>query len=235
LIVSEADNGQTALDAAQGQRFDLILMDMQMPVMDGAQATRALRQQGHRMPILALTANAMKGFEAGLSDIGFDGVHTKPLDIDQLLSDLAERLGGQQITGPEALKPHLVSAENPIFSVSAPVEPMVSRLSQHPKLRQVVARFIEQFPTKLSAMDAALQQQNLHQLAELAHWLKGAGGSVGFDAYFEPAKELEAACKAGLLNDAGRQLLNIRALRDRMVLDASDALPAPWATAEAHP
>jgi PAS domain S-box-containing protein len=235
LIVSEADNGQTALDAAQGQRFDLILMDMQMPVMDGAQATRALRQQGHRMPILALTANAMKGFEAGLSDIGFDGVHTKPLDIDQLLSDLAERLGGQQITGPEALKPQLVSAENTAFSATAAVEPMVSRLSQHPKLRQVVARFIEQFPTKLSAMDAALQQQNLLQLAELAHWLKGAGGSVGFDAYFEPAKELETACKAGLVNDAGRQLLNIRALRDRMVLDASDALPAPWAIAEAQP
>jgi len=233
--VHEADNGQTALDAVQSQRFDLILMDMQMPVMDGAQATRALRHQGHRMPILALTANAMKGFEAGLSDIGFDGVHTKPMDIDQLLSDLAARLGGQQISDAEALKPPLLSAENKAVSTTAGAEPMVSRLSQHPKLRQVVARFIEQFPTKLSAMDAALQQQDLHQLAELAHWLKGAGGSVGFDAYFEPAKELELACKASLIPVAERQLVSIRALRDRMVMDPTDPLPVPWVTAEAHP
>jgi PAS domain S-box-containing protein len=235
LIVHEADNGQTALDAVQSQRFDLILMDMQMPVMDGAQATRTLRHQGHRMPILALTANAMKGFEAGLSDIGFDGVHTKPMDIDQLLSDLAARLGGQQISDAEALKPPLLSAENKAVSTTAGAEPMVSRLSQHPKLRQVVARFIEQFPTKLSAMDAALQQQDLHQLAELAHWLKGAGGSVGFDAYFEPAKELELACKASLIPVAERQLVSIRALRDRMVMDPTDPLPVPWVTAEAHP
>jgi PAS domain S-box-containing protein len=236
LIVSEADNGRTALQAAKAQSFDLILMDMQMPVMDGAQATRELRRQGHRMPILALTANAMKGFEAGLDEIGFDGVHTKPLDIDQLLSDLALRLGGEQIqvadtlASKEALKPPALLAEIKPSSTRGPAEPMVSRLSKHPKLRQVVVRFIEQFPTKLRAMEAALQAQDLHQLAELAHWLKGAGGSVGFDAYFEPAKDLELACKAGKAPDAQRQLVSIRALRDRMVLDATDTLPTPWVT-----
>jgi PAS domain S-box-containing protein len=241
LIVFEADNGQIALQAAQAHTFDLILMDMQMPVMDGAQATRNLRQQGHRMPILALTANAMKGFDSGLDDIGFDGVHTKPLDIDRLLSDLAQRLGGEQIPDghagevQEALKPHALLAENTSLNLRATAEPMVSRLSQHPKLRQVVVRFIEQFPTKLRAMDAALQAQDFQQLAELAHWLKGAGGSVGFDAYFEPAKELEHACKTGLMSDAQRHLMNIRALRDRMVLDATDTLPQPWATEMVNP
>jgi CheY-like chemotaxis protein len=212
-----------------------------MPVMDGAQATRELRRQGHRMPILALTANAMKGFEAGLDEIGFDGVHTKPLDIDQLLSDLALRLGGEQIrvadtlASKEALKPPALLAEITPSSTQGPTEPLVSRLSKHPKLRQVVVRFIEQFPTKLRAMEAALQAQDLHQLAELAHWLKGAGGSVGFDAYFEPAKDLELACKAGHAPDAQRQLLSIRALRDRMVLDATDSLPTPWVTAGERP
>jgi PAS domain S-box-containing protein len=235
LEVTEAENGQRALDAVSRQVFDLILMDMQMPVMDGATATREMRRLGHRMPILALTANAMKGFESGLQDIGFDGVHTKPLDIDRLLDDLAERLGGQQVPvtdEPQGLKLTGHSAENRPQSQAASTEPMVSRLSQHPKLRQVVARFIEQFPHKLSAMDTALRQQDLTHLAELAHWLKGAGGSVGFDAYFEPAKDLETACKSGSLSDAERQLKTIRALRDRMVLDTTDALPERWTPAE---
>jgi len=240
LLVVEAENGQLALEAAAKQSFDLVLMDMQMPVMDGATATREMRLRGHRMPILALTANAMKGFESGLDDIGFDGVHTKPLDIDRLLGDLAERLGGQQVaveelavkTVIEPLKPAASSAENGTQHSAGSLDPMVSRLSQHPKLRQVVARFIEQFPTKLIAMDVALMQQDLARLAELAHWLKGAGGSVGFDAYFEPAKELETACKTASMADAERQLKNIRGLRDRMVLDATDALPTPWTLTE---
>jgi len=159
-------------------------------------------------------------------------VHTKPLDIDRLLGDLAERLGGQQVPVEEViepLKPAAHSAENGTQHYAASLDPMVSRLSQHPKLRQVVARFIEQFPTKLIAMDMALMQQDLARLAELAHWLKGAGGSVGFDAYFEPAKDLETACKTASLADAERQLKCIRGLRDRMVLDATDALPTPWA------
>ncbi|HET6786387.1 MAG TPA: ATP-binding protein, partial [Aquabacterium sp.] len=101
LQISEAENGQAALDQVASKPFDLILMDMQMPVMDGATATRRLRELGHQLPILALTANAMKGFERGLDDAGFTGVHTKPLNIDALLADLGERLGGQRLAADE--------------------------------------------------------------------------------------------------------------------------------------
>lgn len=103
----------------------------------------------------------------------------------------------------------------------------MSRLSQHPKLRKVVGKFIDQFPHKLAAMDTALADRNLDELSQLAHWLKGAGGSVGFDDYFEPSRELETACKDGDLALAAQWLQVIRGLAARMVLDAPPDLDHP--------
>jgi CheY-like chemotaxis protein len=93
LSVAGAENGQVVVDMATRERFDVILMDMQMPVMDGFTATRTLRQQGMKLPIFALTANAMKGFEREVLDAGCTGYLTKPVDIDLLLQTLDELLG----------------------------------------------------------------------------------------------------------------------------------------------
>jgi PAS domain S-box-containing protein len=228
LSVIEAENGQVALDRLAKEHVDLILMDMQMPVMDGVTATRRLRAMGIQVPVLALTANAMKGFEAELNEAGFTGFHTKPLNIDALLADLGVRRGGQQdaVTADydsadtTALKSSTATADNHQDAPVDDMSPVVSRLSQHPKLRNVVRRFIEQFPAKEQAMDDALAEANWEELAQLAHWLKGAGGSVGFDALFEPARDLEVACKDRHTEMAARHLGVIHALSRRMTLDA---------------
>jgi HPt (histidine-containing phosphotransfer) domain-containing protein len=89
-----------------------------------------------------------------------------------------------------------------------------------------VRKFIEQFPAKLVAMDEALAQHNLAELALLAHWLKGAGGSVGFDDFFEPARELEQACKDDNAVQAARHMQAVHALSRRMTLDAPDTAEA---------
>ena len=235
LQVSEAPDGQVAVDLAGTESFDLILMDMQMPVMDGATAALKMRQMGLSIPILALTANAMKGFEQGLDASGFSGVHTKPLNIDGLLLDLGQRLGGTQheVTATETnpqpglptLKVHDTTADNKdSVADSLASVPMVSRLSQHPRLRQVVRKFIDQLPQKLAAMDAACEAQDMEELGNLAHWLKGAGGSVGFDEYFEPSREMELACRSAQLDVVKRHLQAIHHLQRRMVLDVGDAL-----------
>ena len=245
LHVIEAENGQIALERVASNPVDLILMDMQMPVMDGVTATRTLRQRGVTTPILALTANAMKGFESEITESGFSGFHTKPLDIDTLMADLAERLGGERDTSaPAAIETPTVassSLDTPVTpevdsallkvkdplaeNLEAPASdrtPVVSRLAQHPKLRKVVQKFIDQFPNKQAAMDAALSQGDLAELALLAHWLKGAGGSVGFDDYFEPARDLELACHGGNAPQAERHMAAIRDLASRMTLDVAD-------------
>ena len=229
LSVGEAENGQEALDALQAEAYDLVLMDMQMPVMDGVTATRLIRERGLQIPVLALTANAMKGFEARIQEAGFSGFHIKPLNIDGLLLDLADRLGGECVQGaaPAEARPDPARAAGPAMAASRDTAPVVSRLSHHPKLRRVVAKFIDQFPAKLAAMDAALARQDLEELSQLAHWLKGAGGSVGFDDYFEPSRELEVACKDSDLTQAAHWLQAIRAIAARMVLDAPPDTPNP--------
>jgi PAS domain S-box-containing protein len=233
LQVMEAENGQIALDLVAKHHFDLILMDMQMPVMDGVTATRRLRDQGVQIPVLALTANAMKGFETILDEAGFTGFHTKPLNIDTLLADLGQRLGGIQEALPaeapapaeiasNTLKTSAPTADNQEVAISEQSTAVVSRLAQHPKLRNVVRKFIDQFPAKQQAMDKALADADWHELSQLAHWLKGAGGSVGFDEFFAPAKDLEVACKEASADQAERHMAVIRDLSSRMTLDAPE-------------
>ncbi|RZI80970.1 MAG: PAS domain-containing sensor histidine kinase [Rubrivivax sp.] len=226
LSVSEAINGQEALDQAAQTTFDLVLMDMQMPVMDGVTATRLLRERGVDTPILALTANAMKGFEQEINHAGFSGFHTKPLNLGSLLTDLAQRLGGERLAPDEILKNEDTTADNqgsPNSPVPSETSPMASRLSKHPKLRKVVVRFMDEFPRKLELMNHTLQQGDLASLAQHAHWLKGAGGSVGFDAFFEPARHLEAACAVEDAIQAGHWLQHIGELGHRMVLDLPES------------
>ncbi|MBT8430072.1 MAG: response regulator, partial [Gammaproteobacteria bacterium] len=104
LRVDEAENGQEGVDMATATQYDVVLMDVQMPVMDGFTATRTLRDQGMQVPIIALTANAMKGFEQECLDVGYSDYFTKPIDIDSFVAKLAEILGAQAVSHEEAEK-----------------------------------------------------------------------------------------------------------------------------------
>ncbi len=214
LHISEAENGQIAVDRIAAENFDLVLMDMQMPVLDGLSATKLLRERGCTLPIIALTANAMKGFENEIGAAGFTAFMTKPIDIDALLADLAQRLGGQSVDAASAAAdraaaipaagssvpiatPTAADAEPAAAAPSVATDgpPIVSRLASHARLHKIAERFAAQLPDKLAEMNQAVRLGQLDELAALAHWLKGAGGSVGYDDLFEPAKALEEAAK----------------------------------------
>ena len=231
LRVSEAENGQIAIDCIAAQTFDLVLMDMQMPVMDGQTATRRLRASGCKLPIIALTANAMKGFEHELAEAGFTGFQTKPIEVDALLRDLAGRLGGEALEreAREAPEP----AQTPTSDVgagslvlhadTAEAPAITSRLAGHAKLGRIVLRFVEQFQLKLGEMDTAIRSGDFDQLAALAHWLKGAGGSMGYDDLFEPAKSLEDAAKARDATTAAAVVAALHQLQTRILRGVAEA------------
>jgi CheY-like chemotaxis protein len=95
VTVDTAENGQVCLDMIAAKEYDLILMDMEMPVLDGYAATARLREQGNTVPIVALTAHAMQGDEAKCRNAGCSGFLTKPVDADLLVRTLAEYLSTQ--------------------------------------------------------------------------------------------------------------------------------------------
>jgi HPt (histidine-containing phosphotransfer) domain-containing protein len=158
-----------------------------------------LREKGLETPIIALTANAMKGFEVKLLEAGCTEFLTKPVDVDALLRTLGKILAGEFISIDE-------QATVPPVTETAHGKPALSRvddgpivseyLSMGPRFRPIIERFVAKLEQQLPSMRAAAQQRDYGTLAESAHWLKGSGGTVGLDQFTEPAKVLEEAAKA---------------------------------------
>ena len=206
-------------DLATSRPFDLILMDMQMPVLDGYAATTRLRQTGLSIPIVALTANAMKGDEEKCRAAGCTAFVAKPIDIDELLHCLSEQLQG--IAGPSHGVRSMVLRETPPRAATRRRPPLVSSLPMDdPDFRKIVAGFIGRLREQAVAMQVAWEQRDFDELARLSHWLKGAGGTVGFDALTDPARTLELLAKRKQVSQIGDVLSEV------LDIIASIAIPA---------
>ncbi len=211
LQVDEACNGKEGVDKALNTQYGVILMDIQMPVMDGFEATRSLRSSGVDTPIVALTANAMKGFEQQCLDAGYTSYMSKPINIDLLLALLAKFLGATEAEAPPQRSLSVgAHSDVPILDNSVlGTGPIVSRLTD-PRFERLIQQFKQRLDAQLLEMQRAIDFLDFEELANLAHWLKGAGGTVGFDVFTEPAAELEQAAKS---QDAGMIELYMGAVR----------------------
>jgi HPt (histidine-containing phosphotransfer) domain-containing protein len=103
-----------------------------------------------------------------------------------------------------------VAANQP--SSSATIVPLVSRLADNRRLHGVIQRFIDKLDDELKAAQTALERGDLADLARIAHWLKGAGGTVGYDAFTKPAARLEALARSGETDSANQELERIKTL-----------------------
>ncbi|MDH5427667.1 MAG: ATP-binding protein [Nitrospirota bacterium] len=216
FALDEAEDGLMAVDMATATPYDLILMDVQMPKMDGLAATKELRSRGLQTPIIALTANAIKGFEDELATAGYTDCVAKPINLDFFLSKLAALLHASPIEEASADSTRVPVPHAP-SSPREDREPITSRLGHdHPKFAKVISRFVGRLEQQLPAMDEAFCARDLEALGQLAHWLKGAGGTVGFDVFGEPAKELELSAKSGDFPAIERHLGIIHGLAERI-------------------
>jgi PAS domain S-box-containing protein len=226
LDVEQAENGEIGLKKATQGGFDLVLMDIQMPVMDGYTATRHMRERGLQLPIYGLTANAMKGFEQEILASGFTGYLTKPIDIDLLVETLAQRLGGRRVAEEATLENRETVFDPESLPEGAAQPPLISRLADKPRLLPAIRKFTARLGEQLDAMDHAWRARNYTELAALAHWLKGAAGTVGYDAFTEPAIELEQLAKTGSADGIDATLARLRGLERRIVVpDVVTGLP----------
>lgn len=181
-----ANNGQEAIAMTENNKYDAILMDVQMPVMDGLTATRLLRQQGYAGPIIALTANAMKQEKQDCIEAGCDDVCTKPIDHAAFGRVLSKYLGkaaiSQGLSGP------------PIVS---------SLIAEEPELADLIREFVKKLPEMLKNIESAYADQQLDVLRREVHTLKGTGGNFGYAEVFDLAKRIEFEIVAGNMTGAG--------------------------------
>ena len=193
--VDVASNGRLAVEKAltalsAGAPYDAILMDMQMPEVDGYEATGKLRQSGYQGPIVALTAHAMTGDRQKCLAAGCDDYATKPVDRMGLLWTLARLMGSPEPqTGPEngpaVAKPEKRPSDETIRST----------FRSDPGMAGIIAEFVGQLPQRLTEMRQAAANSQWDALQRLAHQLKGAGGSYGYACLTDTARELESHAK----------------------------------------
>jgi signal transduction histidine kinase/DNA-binding NarL/FixJ family response regulator len=208
-----AENGRVGVEAAQQGSFDLILMDMQMPVMDGYSAARELRWRGHRTPILALTAHAMTGDMQKCLDAGCSAYLSKPIDPIKLLESICEMLSAAPAANPELEDPQSGGLDERLHS-TLPLD--------DPEFREIVEEFVGCLGQQLSALREALEGNDRRGIAEIAHRIKGTGGTAGFDELTQPAAALENLAKnGGTLEQLARATDELQRLFDRIKLPAS--------------
>ena len=163
--VEVVNNGKQAVDKALAGEFDLILMDMQMPIMGGLDATAKLRTMGYSQPIVALTANALREDQEKSLRAGLDEYLTKPVDLNRFNS---------------VLKRYLKSSKDTYDHKSPVSNNSVDEFENDPEFLALVRQFKEELPLRISAIQDAAQHKDWVELKSLVHKLKGLGTSFGY-------------------------------------------------------
>ena len=208
-----AENGKDALDQLMKYEFDLIFMDMQMPVLDGVETTRKIRNStsgviNTKIPIIAMTANAMKGAEEVCKKAGMDDYIAKPIKLEQLsemVGKWLQKIQKEPIKSEPVKK--TVQVEGVIFDKAVMMENLGNNMDL---INDIMAIFLENTASNLKKMDALLAKDEFEEAAKVAHAIKGSSGNVTSEILYNIALKLENACKAADMKLVDEQLILLK-------------------------
>jgi CheY-like chemotaxis protein len=213
--VQVVGDGQAALQALSQYPFDLVLMDVQMPVMDGLEATAAIRQEekcsGGHIPIIAMTAHAMQGDRERFLAAGTDGYVAKPMKAAELSAAIDRLLMGVADRNTPAVEP--------------PIDlPAALRIvdGNHDLLLDLIDMFLEDYPKSVEELQEAITAGDAQRTERLAHSLKGAVSSFGAHGAYNLAHDLECRGHQGELGNASSILRQLVHELERIAIFATE-------------
>ena len=167
------ENGLQALEQACNSQFDLIFMDIQMPIMSGMEAHQQIRQKGISTPVVAMTANVMKKDRDECMSAGFDGFLSKPINKADLYSFIAKYL--TECETPDTEEKLLTS----------------DLLEEEPQIIDLIDTFIDRLPETLNTINNAVSDKDWETVSSQIHQLKGVGGAYGYPMLTKQAQKIE--------------------------------------------
>jgi PAS domain S-box-containing protein len=214
--VTAVPDGEDAVKAATEQSFDLILMDIHMPQMDGPAAAADLRRRGCLTPIIALSASASPRDHRRVLDAGFDDLWPKPIPLKELVERASAYLG----------LPTPPPSDAQAHAAEAPKTDAGDR-----SFESVAADFVRNLPARLQSIREAIEKEDYASARDILHQLAGAGGIFGFMSVSEAAAQLLATIDEGALETVS----SAEALRPLEVLITEIARSAPDTNASSSP
>ncbi len=237
ILVSVAHNGKEALQRLAQQRFDAVLMDCQMPVMDGYAATREIRRQPalHDLPVIAMTANAMVGDRERVLAVGMNDHIAKPIDLHELFTTLARWVTPSAVAPGVAVQgPGATVAQEEVSGDALPPIPgldteagLATAQGNRALYRRLLGKFLVHYGDFVAQFQAARAALDAPAAERLVHTLKGVAGNLGAFGLQAAAQALEHALRHGGGEAVALQRLSAQLdpLIDALVRLAPDAGP----------
>jgi CheY-like chemotaxis protein/HPt (histidine-containing phosphotransfer) domain-containing protein len=214
--VTAVQSGRQALDAIEHNEFDLVLMDIQMPELDGLSTTRQIREReratGRHLPIVAMTAHALKGDREQCLSAGMDGYVTKPVRARELFDAIAEVLGESARREPTEIPPPPPDASR-IMDWSVALDAVQG---DRELLKEIVAAFLEEYPGLLAEIRRTIDRGDAPGLRMAAHRLKGSMRYFAATRAFDNAYILETKGRENDLADTAAPLAVLEGEIDRL-------------------
>ena len=231
VVADIAENGREAVSLLEHKKYDGVLMDIQMPEMDGYQATRIIREELKltELPIIAMTANAMKGDKDKCIEAGMNDYVAKPIDTEQLFNTLKKWIkpGDHPVANVPELKP-ISGTSIPDQLPGLDCKSALRRLGDNTELFiDLLQNFVVENAEVYESIDKSIHDSDLETAHRFSHTLKGVSGNIGAQRVYLISQTMDKAIKEKRLEDAERDLPELKNALEEVFSTIHAVFPTP--------